>query len=91
MPESEGNAAPQKLVQKRQRIKPETRRELIQRLENPQLTLHEAALLLNVCRATVRRHCKEGTLKSFRTPGGQRRFYYQDIKDFIRKQPRKKR
>ena len=76
-------------VKKRQRGTLETRRQLIQRLENPELSLQEAAILLGVCRATVRRYCDEGSLRHIRTDGGQRRFYYQDIKEFIRKQPHK--
>ena len=76
-------------IKKRQRGTQETRRQLIARLENPQISLQEAAILLGVCRATVRRYCDEGLLKSVRTEGNQRRFYYLDIKDFIRKQPHK--
>lgn len=76
---------------KRRRLKSETRRELINRLENPQISLHEAATLLNLCRATIRRYADEGTLPSVRTAGGQRRFYYQDIKEFVRRKPKKKR
>ena len=76
-------------IKKRQRGTLETRRQLIQRLENPELSLQEAAILLGVCRATVRRYCDENILRHIRTDGGQRRFYYQDIKEFIRKQPHK--
>jgi len=80
------NGAPPK---KRQRGTVETRRQLITRLENPQISLQEAAILLNVCRATVRRYCDEGLLRHIRTDGGQRRFYYKDVKEFIQKQPHK--
>ena len=76
-------------VKQRQRGTLETRRQLIARLENPELSLQEAAILLGVCRATVRHYCDEGLLRHTRTEGGQRRFYYLDIKDFIRKKPHK--
>ncbi len=75
----------------RQRQLTESRRELFARLENPEVTLEEAALLLNLCRATVRRYSNAGALPSHRTPGGQRRFYFQDIKKLLlEKQKQKK-
>lgn len=58
----------------RRRIKPETREEMLERLCNPQITLHEASVILCVCPATVRNYCKAGFLPHERTPGGQRRF-----------------
>lgn len=61
----------------------ETREELIQRLADPQLTLREVALLLNVCPTTVRRYTNRGVLNHFRTPGNQRRFHLSDVLDFI--------
>lgn len=76
-------------VRQRKRGTQETRRQLIARLENPEISLQEAAILLGVCRATVRRYCDEGLLRHSRTEGSQRRFHYLDIKDFIRKQPHK--
>lgn len=78
------------LVKQRRRGTQETRRQLIARLENPELSLQEAAILLGVCRATVRTYCDEGLLRHTRTEGGQRRFHYLDIKDFLRKKPHKK-
>lgn len=52
----------------------ETREEIIQRLLDPDLTLHEAAALLNVSKATLRRYTDSGKLACSRTAGGQRRF-----------------
>lgn len=58
----------------RQRIRQETREEMLERLLNPQLTLHEASVILQVCPATVRNYCKAGFLPYERTGGRQRRF-----------------
>ena len=52
----------------------ETREEIIQRLLDPELSVHEAAALLNVSKATLRRYTDSGKLACFRTAGGQRRF-----------------
>jgi excisionase family DNA binding protein len=52
----------------------ETREEIIHRLLDPELTVHEAAALLNVSKATLRRYTDSGKLACFRTAGGQRRF-----------------
>lgn len=75
-----GGAAPKKRV----RLKPETPEQLIERLRNPQLSLHEASILLRVSRATVRRYADSGRLNCQRTPGGQRRFFLRDIENFYR-------
>lgn len=77
----------------RQRQITETRRELFARLENPEISLEEAAILLNLCRATIRRYSDSGLLPSHRTAGGQRRFYFQDVKRFMlqRQKEKKKR
>ena len=69
---------------KRVRLKPETPEQLIERLRNPQLSLHEASILLRVSRATVRRYADSGRLVCQRTPGGQRRFFLRDIENFYR-------
>ncbi len=74
------DAAPKKRV----RLKPETPEQLLERLRNPQLSLHEASILLRVSRATVRRYADSGRLNCQRTPGGQRRFYLRDIESFHR-------
>jgi len=52
----------------------ETREEIIQRLLDPELSVHEAAALLNVSKATLRRYTDSGKLACYRTAGGQRRF-----------------
>lgn len=52
----------------------ETREEIIRRLLDPELSVHEAAALLNVSKATLRRYTDSGKLDCFRTAGGQRRF-----------------
>ena len=75
-----GATAPKKRV----RLKPETPEQLIERLRNPQLSLHEASILLRVSRATVRRYADSGRLNCQRTPGGQRRFFLRDIENFYR-------
>lgn len=52
----------------------ETREEIIRRLLDPELTLHEAAAVLDLSKATVRRYTDQGKLVCLRTDGGQRRF-----------------
>jgi excisionase family DNA binding protein len=69
---------------KRVRLKPESREQLLERLRNPQLSLHEASILLRVSRATVRRYADANRLACQRTPGGQRRFFLRDIENFYR-------
>jgi excisionase family DNA binding protein len=64
---------------KRQRQKPETRAQMLERLTNPLISLHEASVLLKVCSATVRHYSDAGVLPHVRTPGGQRRFYLRDV------------
>jgi len=66
----------------------ETREDLVRRLLDPTLTLQEAALLLDVCPATVRRYTNRGLLNCFRTPGNQRRFRLSHILDFIEQRER---
>lgn len=57
---------------------------LIQRLADPVLTLKEAADLLGVCTATVRRYTNKGVLPHFRTAGAQRRFRLSQVLKFMR-------
>lgn len=64
----------------------ETREELMERLLDPPLTLEEAARVLNVCPATVRRYTNRGSLKHFRTSGNQRRFRLSDVLAFMKSQ-----
>ncbi|HLW46203.1 MAG TPA: helix-turn-helix domain-containing protein [bacterium] len=52
----------------------ESREEIIRRLLDPELSLHEAAAVLNLSKATVRRYTDHGKLPCLRTGGGQRRF-----------------
>lgn len=61
----------------------ESRGEMIQRLLDPQLTLEEAARILNVCPTTVRRYTNRGALKHLRTAGNQRRFRLSDVLAFM--------
>lgn len=61
----------------------ETREEIILRLLDPEMTLHEAAALLNLSKATVRRYTTIGKLHCSRTAGGQRRFRLSDLLTFL--------
>ncbi len=82
--QGDGTRGAKEAPKKRVRLKPETPEQLIERLRNPQLSLHEASILLRVSRATVRRYADSGRLGCQRTPGGQRRFYLRDIENFYR-------
>jgi excisionase family DNA binding protein len=64
----------------------ETRRELIERLFDPVLSLEETARVLNVCPTTVRRYTNRGLLRHHRTVGNQRRFRLSDVIRFIESQ-----
>jgi excisionase family DNA binding protein len=57
----------------------ETREEIIRRLLDPELTLHETAAILNLSKATLRRYTDQGKLSCRRTAGGQRRFKLSDV------------
>jgi excisionase family DNA binding protein len=61
----------------------ETRKDLIRRLLDPELSLEETSRLLGVCPATVRRYTNRGWLAHHRTDGGQRRFRLSDIVKFV--------
>lgn len=61
----------------------ETRRDLIRRLLDPELSLEETSRLLGVCPATVRRYTNRGWLEHHRTTGGQRRFRLSHIVKFV--------
>ena len=80
--------ARQEVSEKAESSPRERRDELVQRLLDPTLNLHEAAVLLGVCRTTVRRYTDRGLLRCFRTPGNQRRFNLSDILDFMERQQR---
>ncbi len=64
----------------------ETRRQLIERLLDPTLTLEETARVLGVCPATVRRYTNRGVLPHHRTVGQQRRFRLSDVLAFLEAQ-----
>jgi len=64
----------------------ETREEIIRRLLDPELTLHEAAAVLNLSKATVRRYTDHGKLVCLRTSGGQRRFHLSTLLTFLDRQ-----
>lgn len=66
-------------VATRQRHRAETRSQMLERLTNPLLSLHEAGVILNVCASTLRRYSDSGTLPHERTSGGQRRFRLRDV------------
>jgi len=65
-----------------------TREEIIERLINPTISLDEAAKIMNVCKATLRRYTAKGILPHYRTPGNQRRFKLNDVLNFMEKQKR---
>lgn len=64
----------------------ETREDLLHRLLDPQLSLEDAARVLNVCPTTVRRYTNRGLLRHFRTAGNQRRFKLSDVLEFMERQ-----
>ncbi|HKX16971.1 MAG TPA: helix-turn-helix domain-containing protein [bacterium] len=61
----------------------ESREEIIRRLLDPELSLHEAAAVLNLSKATVRRYTDQGRLACLRTEGGQRRFRLSALLGFL--------
>ncbi len=61
----------------------ESREEIIRRLLDPELSLHEAAAVLNLSKATVRRYTDQGKLMCLRTEGGQRRFRLSALLGFL--------
>lgn len=68
----------------RQRLKPETRAQMLERLNNPTISLHEASVILKVCSATVRRYADTEQLPHVRTEGGQRRFRLREVLALLR-------
>ncbi len=67
-------------------LQAKSREEILERLVNPTLTLEEAAKVMGVCKATVRRYTAKGILPHYRTPGNQRRFKLNDIISFLENQ-----
>jgi excisionase family DNA binding protein len=61
----------------------ETRDEIVRRLLDPELALYEAAAVLNLSKATVRRYTDQGKLPCVRTGGGQRRFRLSALLAFL--------
>lgn len=61
----------------------ESRRELIERLVDPTLSLEQTAVILGVCPTTVRRYTNKNLLRHFRTKGNQRRFRLSDVVEFM--------
>lgn len=64
----------------------ESRRQLIERLLDPTLTLEDTARVLGVVPATVRRYTNRGVLPHHRTVGQQRRFRLSDVLAFLEAQ-----
>lgn len=64
----------------------ESRRQLIERLLDPTLTLEDTARVLGVCPTTVRRYTNRGLLPHHRTVGQQRRFRLSDVLGFLEQQ-----
>jgi excisionase family DNA binding protein len=64
----------------------ETREELLRRLLDPEISLEDAARILNVCPTTVRRYTNRGVLQHIRTAGNQRRFRLSDVLSFMESQ-----
>ena len=75
----------------RRRVREETRAQMLERLTNPQITLHEASVILRVCPATVRNYCNAGYLPHERTPGRQRRFRLHDVLTLAREREAERR
>ncbi len=65
----------------------ESREEIVRRVLDPALTLHEAAALLNVSKATLRRYTDQGKLPCTRTAGGQRRFKLSEVLALVEPRP----
>lgn len=60
-----------------------TRENLIENLLDPIITLDEAAVILNVCKTSVRRYTNAGKIVCLRTPGNQRRFRLSTVLEFL--------
>lgn len=67
-----------------------TREHLIENLLDPVISLDEAAVILNVCKTTVRRYTNGGKLECIRTPGNQRRFRLSNVLEFLEEKEGKK-
>ena len=77
-------------ISRRRQLK-ETRAQMLERLTNPLISLHEASVLLKVCPATVRHYSDDGSLPHQRTAGGQRRFCLRDVLHLMRERETRQR
>lgn len=68
----------------------ESREQIIRRLLDPEISLHEAAAVLSLSKATIRRYTDQGKLACFRTTGGQRRFRFSVLLAFMDRQSAKR-
>lgn len=84
--EAEGRIPLATARRQRTRHHEETRAQMLERLTNPIISLHEAGILLRVCSATVRHYSDSGALPHVRTVGGQRRFYLRDVLALLKQQ-----
>ena len=75
----------------RVRVREETRAQMLERLTNPTISLHETSVILGVCSATVRHYADNATLPHTRTEGRQRRFRLRDVLSLARALESKKR
>lgn len=57
--------------------------QLLQRLLDPDLSVREVALLLDVCQTTIRRYTNAGLLEHYRTAGNRRRFRLSHVLRFL--------
>lgn len=57
--------------------------QLLQRLFDPDLSVRDVALLLDVCPTTIRRYTNAGLLEHYRTTGNRRRFRLSHILRFL--------
>ncbi len=60
-----------------------TRQRLIAKLLNPELTMGQTELLLDVSKSTIHRLTRDEALKCHRTSGGQRRFRLLDVMAYM--------
>lgn len=56
---------------------------LLKRLLDPDMSIRDVALLLDVCETTVRRYTNSGLLEHYRTSGNQRRFRLSHVLNFL--------
>lgn len=56
---------------------------LLSKLLDPDMSIRDVALLLDVCETTIRRYTNSGLLEHYRTSGNQRRFRLSHVLKFI--------